>query len=318
MHRGAVLAAVQARGHRGGEFALGAAQPALGVVEDVQVRQRAGFQRLRVAREQAEVLHVGALGLDQRVDVLVGQLALFQRRHPRLPAQRVRHKRLGRDHLGLQGRSGGRPAGVRNASSLLDALRHLTAPRQHTHAVHDTQLERHKGDELTERDNRVLVVAHLLQVPDRCGRGVLRVEGQQVGEVEGDGECVVAEGDKVPARVRAGGHTCAHRVFDHGNERLVFVGKQVRVELRGTLCTGNAGDEGGDGIAGGYRQGLDECRVGGLKQGCEAALGVFNRFGSAAAQVGKVGRGFCEQVDNVVRQQTLLTVGPGTRCRGWR
>ena len=144
------------------------------------------------------------------------------------------------------------------------------------------------------------------------------MEGEQVGEVKGGGELPLAEGDKVPARVGAGGYTCAHRVFDHGNERLVFVDKQIRVKLRGALRTGNAGDESGDGVAGGYRQGLDQRRVGGLKQGCEAALGVFYGFGSAAAQFGKVGRGFCEQVDNVVRQQTLLTVGHGRRCRGWR
>ena len=174
--------------------------------------------------------------------------------------------------------------------------------------------------ELTERDDRVFVVACFLQVPDRRGGGILRVEGEQVGEVERRGKRPLAESHEVPARVGSGRLACAHGVIDHGDQRLVLVRKQIGVERRGALRAGNTGDERGDGVAGGNRQRLNQRVVGRLEQRLKAALGVLHRLGTAAAQLGELRRGLCEGVDNVgaVRQQTLLTVGPGTRCRGWR
>ena len=87
MHRGAVDAAVGARGGGGREFALGARQAGLGVVEDVLVGPGAGAEDVRVARQQHEIGRLGARGIDEAGPVALGQLGLGQRLEPGQPAE---------------------------------------------------------------------------------------------------------------------------------------------------------------------------------------------------------------------------------------
>ena len=87
MHRGAVDAAVVARGRRRRELTLGARQAVGDVVEDVLVGLGAGFQHLGIAHQQAEILRLGAGAIDQAGEMPLGQLGLGQRLDPGAPSR---------------------------------------------------------------------------------------------------------------------------------------------------------------------------------------------------------------------------------------
>ena len=186
MHGGTVLAAVVARCHSSGELAVRPGEPTFGVIENVQVSQRARLQGRRIAGEQAEVLGIDAFWLDEGIGMHRGEILLRQCLYPRLPSQGVVDKVVRQHSIGLQRSRGYLPARIGHTGGALGCgVGCGILARKHAQAVDHAQLESQKCHELGQADHIRSGPSCGIEVPDRLRGGILGVEGQKVRPIEG-------------------------------------------------------------------------------------------------------------------------------------
>ena len=148
------------------------------------------------------------------------------------------------------------------------------------------QLEGQEAHELCQRHDIVVGPAGLLEMTNRGRGGVLRVEGQQVGEVKGGGEARGAvEKHKAAVDVGTGGDAALHRAGHFFGEFLRFLRQQVGIELHRLRSLVNASNKGRDGVALRIAERTGLCR---LEERGEGGLCVVLCFGAALAQLGDV------------------------------
>ena len=334
--RGAEQASVETGGRGRGEFALGPTEPVGGVEEDVEVGQGPCLERGRIPREQPEVGVLRPSRFDEGVPLVIAQVCLGDGGDPRHPAEpalleqfgalevRVRlHPVPDRLQCLFDSRRGGAVVPVRRRRGCV--VRGFNRGRRLGECGEsgaDADLEVEERNQLSQRDDVVLVPSCFEQQRQVTGTAVARMEDEKMREFEpghqllteslrrrlGGGEPrpgnVLARqrlGLEVSVRSTSGRFRGGRLVEEFGDcpgRGLVFVSQQIPVELLGPRGTEQARGECGDRITVAEAHAL---RIGGFEQSLEAQLSILLRLCPVITQAIEriIRRDSGEEVDDI-------------------